>query len=277
MAMNIHGRLLTAVLSLLPKQAQLWIATHSSGIVRRAYDAMRESEDVAFLDFSQYDYDERVEMTPCVPDRLFWRRVYSIALDDLSSLVAPKQIVISEGSQTKADKGFDADCYNRIFEDTHPDTLFISYGGASQVEGSEHLISVLGAVARGICVGLLIDRDDMSDGERMRKIGSGVRVLGRRELENYLYDPGVLRTFCHNIGREDITDGVIMKRNQLLGDESDNPNMKAVTRDIFDYIRLNAKHGRLGRRRDEFVKEYLVPALKATPDVLEELERDVFG
>ena len=114
-AIALHGRLLDVMLSLLPTDSQLWIATHSIGFVRRARQMMRERGDVVFLDFSGHDFDSEVVMVPQSPDRRLWQNTYRIALDDLADLVAPENIVICEGSRSSADKGFDAKCYNRIF------------------------------------------------------------------------------------------------------------------------------------------------------------------
>ena len=60
----LHGGLLESILSLVPDQSQLWIATHSIGFVRMAYDIMKETDDVVFLDFSGHDFDQQVEMEP---------------------------------------------------------------------------------------------------------------------------------------------------------------------------------------------------------------------
>ena len=276
MAMALHGPLLQAILDILPKESQLWIATHSSGFVRRAYEIMQDTKDVAFLDFSGQDFDKTVEMTPCTPNREFWGRVYSIALDDLSTLIAPKYIVICEGNSQKADKGFDATCYNKIFSDTHPDTLFIGKGGSNEVERSENIMVILNAVAKGIEIRRLIDRDDMTNAARKEKIQSGINVLERREIENYLYDPEVLRTFLRDIGKENCSDSIIQKREELLQNPSMNPDVKNITQSLFEFIRKTVRHGTLGKGRAEFAEEFLVPALKNTPDVFSELETDIF-
>ena len=120
-----QGNLLEALLGLVPEESQFWIATHSIGFIRKAFDRMREKGDVAFLDFSRRDFDQEVTITPQEPSRDFWLSTYKIALDDLSQLVAPDRIILCEGNKKRADKGFDADCYNQIFSDTHQDTLFM--------------------------------------------------------------------------------------------------------------------------------------------------------
>ena len=115
LATALHGRLLEAILDMVPLKSQLWIATHSVGFVRKAYELMRQKDNVAFLDFSGRNFDQTERITPRIPDRAFWRMTYSVTLDDLADLIAPSNIVICEGKENAATSGFDADCYNRIF------------------------------------------------------------------------------------------------------------------------------------------------------------------
>ena len=214
-ATALHGPLLKTMLDLLPGESQLWIATHSIGFVRKAYDLMRQHGDVAFIDFSEHNLDQEVEIRPSVPSRPFWRRAYQVALDDLADLITPEHIVVCEGASTKADKGFDAACYNDLFAEAHPDTLFVSHGNANEVVMSEPLIAVLRAVSRGATISRVIDRDEMTDNAREQKMATGLRVLRRRELENYLYDPDVLKTFLSNNEKATAIDSVLAKQSQL--------------------------------------------------------------
>ena len=101
-ASGLHGPLLEAMLDTVPEQSQLWIATHSIGFVRKAYDMMmRQNGDVVFLDFSEHDFDQEVKISPRVPDRSFWQTTYQVALDDLANLIAPDNIVLCEGDKIR--------------------------------------------------------------------------------------------------------------------------------------------------------------------------------
>ena len=277
LATALHGPLLEAALRLIPEQSQLWIATHSAGFVRKAYDMMRRNEDVVFLDFSGYDFDQKVTIKPEKPDRNFWQTTYQVALDDLANLIAPDNIVLCEGSKEKADKGFDAECYNRIFSDDHPDTLFISRGGSGEVEKSNHLISVLRAVSKGSIVWRVIDREDMAEGSRKEKIEERIRVLGRREIENYLYDPEVLKTFLSLKMKEDLAESILNQYDKLLSGETiENADVKKVSRELFEIIKKSTRISHLGNSREEFALDHLVPALKETPSVYQELHAEIF-
>jgi len=279
LATALHGPLLEALLELVPKLSQLWIATHSIGFVRKAYDMMRQRRDVVFLDFSGSDFDQEVRISPRVPNRSFWQTTYQVALDDLADLIAPDRILLCEGDRNKAHRGFDANCYTRIFAEEHSNTLFISRGSSSEVEKSEDLIGVLKAVARGSDVWRLIDRDDMTCEERKEKIREGIRVLGRRELENYLYDPEVLKTFLKMNSKEKCAESILKKHEAWLlsGSTMAEADLeKDKTRNLFDFIKKSTKLGNLGNKREEFALYHLAPALRQTPDVYQELRSDVF-
>ena len=278
-ATGLQGRLIASILDLLPETTQLWIATHSIGIVREAYRIQHESPGkVAFLDFSDHNFDVPVTIEPSNPNRTFWANVYKIALDDLASLVAPRRIVICEGSADRHVRGFDAKCYNELFADESPETLFVSRGGAGQVIESGHLMAILKAVAEGIQIHRLIDRDDMTEDERNRKIREGIRVLRRRELEEYLYDVEVIRTFLTLHGCDDrIVANIIETRDDLLANEAGPANVKHVSRKLFETIRNTTKLPNLGNSREEFAFNFLVPALRETHQVFDELWEDIFG
>ena len=275
-ASALQGPLLKAMLDLVPDESQLWIATHSIGFVRYAYELMKEEGNVVFLDFGQDDVDKTAIIRPRVPNRSFWQTTYTVALDELADLIAPQNIVICEGNKAHGDKGFDAECYNRLFLDTRSDTLFVSYGSSGEVEKSKDLMTVLRAIAKGITVWRVVDRDDMDLEERTKTIEDGVRVLRRRELENYLYDPEVLRSFLRRNEQQDLANDILDKREELLESLDMPDNVNAITRELFEYIKAKTGIPALGRRRRRFALSQLVPALRETPSVFQELQEDVF-
>lgn len=278
-ATGLQGPLIASILNLLRQSTQLWVATHSIGIVREAYRMHKDRPgEVVFLDFSGYDFDDPVIITPSTPNRVFWENTYNVALDDLSSLVAPQCVCICEGSKDKLLKAFDAQCYNQLFANESPETLFISQGGSGEVVQSEHLVAILQSIAGGIRVFKLIDRDNMTELHREQRKAEGIRVLRRRELEDYLYDPAVLHTFLEAEGcGDEVVEKVLNKRNELVSGQTGPSNIKDVTRDLFETIREVSQLPNLGNKREEFALQYLVPALGKTPSVYKELQEDVFG
>ena len=118
----------------------------------------------------------------------------------------------------------------------------------------------------------------MTDEERSRKITQGIRVLRRRELEEYLYDPEVLRTFLEMEGCEEaVVETVVSRRASLLNGQLGTKNIKGVSRDLFMAIRSATGLPNLGNNREEFVLQFLVPALGRTHAVFKDLREDVFG
>lgn len=277
-AHGLQGRLISTILKLLPPTTQLWVATHSIGVVREAYRIHQEQPDkVSFIDFSNHDFDNAVTIKPSIPNRAFWANIYEITLDDLASLVAPHKIILCEGNADKIDKSFDASCYNKIFSDEYPDTLFISRGGSKEVIKSKHLTAIIKQIAQATEVFTVIDRDDMTDIERQRKIADKIHVLRRRELEDYLYDPEVISTFLRTQGvNKKIVKKILNERQNLLADQSGPVNLKDISRDLFNRIRTITRLPTLGNNREEFALQYLVPALRKTRVVYEELKEDVF-
>ena len=276
-ASALQGPLLKAMLKLIPQESQLWIATHSIGFLKHAYELWKKEANVVFLNFGGQDFDNPVVITPQMPNRSFWQTTYRVALDDLADLIAPKNIVICEGSKSMADKGFDAQCYNLLFSDLHPDTLFISYGSSGEVQNSQNLMSVLGAIAKGITMWRLIDRDDMDADDRAKMIEDGIRVLSRRELEDYLYDTEVLQRFLVRHEKHELIDDILGKQQELLRGAEMPESTKPITQELFEYIKNKTRIPWLGRNRRQFALAELIPALKETPEVLSLLQEDIFS
>ncbi len=273
-AVAIQGKLLEALLALLPSRSQLWIATHSVGFVRAASQRMAAHGDVVFLDFSDHDFDTTVVLSPRPTSRSFWRSVYQVALDDLAALVAPSRLILCEGSRDKPSDGFDAKCYATLFEDSHGDTLFLSRGSASQVENSDDLAAVIKEVVDGAEILKLIDRDDMTDEGRADLLAkdSQLRILRRREVENYLYDSAVLQVFFATYGLAVLPNAI-----QTLLVDATTGDARHARQSILREARRLLQGVLLGRDSREFELSHLVPALKATESVYRELEEDIFS
>ena len=277
-AVGTQGRLITTILDLLSEEIQLWIATHSIGIVREVYRIYHEDPDsVVFLDFFDHNFDTPVELRPSKPNRSFWSKIYEITLDDLASLVAPERIVLCEGNPEKNRSGFDAECYNALFAEEYPETLFVSRGGSNEVIKSEHLKGIIAAIAEGTKVDQLIDRNGMTDERRNEYLAEGILVLGRKELEEYLYDPEVLRTFLESFNCDfETVSSVLNERTRILEDQEKPRKIRKGSQELFNFIKKNTDIENLGRNRDEFISQFLVPALKNTDEVFRELRKEIF-
>jgi len=70
---KLQAMLLKELFSLIPQVSQLWIATHSIGMMRMAKDLQdKYPSQVVFIDFHDRDYDNSVVITPTKIDRKFW-------------------------------------------------------------------------------------------------------------------------------------------------------------------------------------------------------------
>src|SRR5262249_38118263 len=130
----------------------------------------------------------------------------NVALDDLASLVAPREVVICEGNPTGIVAGknsaHDAAIYNTIFAEEFPEVKFIASGNAHDVARDRlGLVAALPLVATGISVRRLIDRDDHAQQDIDKMAREGITTLGRRHLEAYLYDDEILHALCQSVNK----------------------------------------------------------------------------
>ncbi len=204
----IQRKLLIEIDKLIPDNCQLWIGTHSIGFLRAIQDELKEKSQI--LDFSEKDYfTGNHTILPIKMTRNNWQRIFNTAVDDLSTLIAPKRIIYCEGKahpgKNGEDKGFDAKVYNNIFSEKYNDTVFVSSGGNTELDQrSEIAFAILTKVFPETKIFVLKDRDISSgriNTEQDRQIYLGNnpdnhRVLKRWEIENYLFDKEILIKYC---------------------------------------------------------------------------------
>lgn len=280
---RIQGALLGELIALMPGESQLWIASHSIGMMKKA----RELHDadpgaVAFLDFSGHDFDKQTVITPTKPTRAFWNGVLNVALGDLATLVAPRMVVICEGDPNKGKNAeHDARVYSTIFAEEFPDVTFISAGNADQV--SRDWLGLAAALPKivNIKVKRLIDRDDHAPADVGDYNKNGITVLGRRHLESYLFDDEVLTKLCNSQNRQDAVDNVLAaKRNAICASvQRGNPedDIKSAAGEIYNKTKSILSLKQAGNDRDAFVRNTLAPLLKPGMSVYETLKNDIFG
>lgn len=287
MSTRLQGALLQELYDLIPQGSQMWVATHSIGMMRKARALYEQNPgQVAFLDFDNKDYDQPVELGPVPPTRAFWERVLKVALDDLADLVAPKQLVICEGNPGGPFAGknaeHDARCYETIFAEEFPDTKFIS-GGSSDDVSSDRLrfAAVFPNVVKGISVKRLIDRDDHSSTDVAEFKGKGIRTLRRRHLEAYLYDEEVLRALYERHGRSADFGELQAARTQAIADSRSRNNapddVKSAAPALYNFVKRHLALRACGNNQMAFARETLAPIIRRDMTVYKELKDDIFG
>lgn len=210
---SIQRKLLIEIEKLIPDNCQLWIATHSIGFLRALQEELKDKTSI--LNFSDKDFDVAQIIEPVIPTRNQWQEIFKTALEDITGLVAPKQIIYCEGrkepSSTGDEQGLDAQVYNQIFEQEFPDTLFVSSGGNTEPDKySEIALSVLSKAFLDVEILLLKDKDikddgsDTTDNDRTDWLnGSPMRrMLNRKEIENYLFDFSIINKAYPQITKE---------------------------------------------------------------------------
>lgn len=285
MSTRLQAQLLDELYGLVSKDSQLWIATHSIGMMRKAYEIYSANpESVVFLDFEDKNFDEAQVLNPIKPNRAFWERVLHVALDDLATLVAPSRVIICEGAPLggsgRANVAHDARCYNEIFGEEYPDVMFLSAGNANEVESDRReFIYALRAIVKGIDVVRVIDRDDLSDEEVLEKRQAGISVLSRRNIESYLFDDEVLKKLCLLYDKSDEIEGLLKDKEDAVSRSVDRgaakDDLKAASGEIYNAAKKRLSLIGAGSNAREFMRSTLAPLVRPGMQVYELLEEDI--
>lgn len=284
---RLQARLLKQLFKLVPDGCQLWISTHSIGMARMASELhAHKPDEVAFLDFHGVNFDQPATITPAHPDRRYWKNMFSTALDDLAELVTPKNVVLCEGKKI-GQKGrrpsFDVSVYRTIFGSRSADIEFLPLGGHTEVEShGATLTKLMTAIAPGIRIWAVFDRDDRSPQEITDLQQSSIRVLQRRDLENYIWDDEILHALCAGLGVPEKAGNLIQEKQRLLAESIKRgaavDDIKAIAGDLYNYtkahLRAELKPG-FGNDSEAFAIATLAPLFTPSLAVYQELAQDV--
>lgn len=180
--------------------AQLWIATHSIGFIKAAYES--KNKTIGIYKFSSNVSSGRKILNHSELDWKGWQKLFKTPLDDLATLTLPKKIIYCEGDQKKT--GFDEKIYNTIFGKTHPESIFISSGGKTEPLNNSLLAAIVfQKLSSNVELIILSDRDKAYKNETARDNwlieNPNSKMLKRLEIENYLLDFSVLKQLYRNI------------------------------------------------------------------------------
>lgn len=210
---SIQGNLLAEIDRLVGPDCQIWLTTHSIGFLRALQTRMQNKCQI--IEFRP-EFNLAAEARTLTPIKVgpgTWRDLFAVALDDLAELVSPSTIVYCEGRADPGaggrERGMDAQVFNNIFAESHPDSLFTSSGGNTEPDQRSAIaLAILGKVFPTVNIWVLKDRDMASgkptnENDRqvyLRTNPANHRVLKRWEIENYLYDKDVLKAYCAGEG-----------------------------------------------------------------------------
>jgi predicted ATPase len=281
---NVHAALLNELYTSLPGQSQLWIATHSAGMMRKA----RELEaahpgTVVFLDFGGHDFDQPVTISPSITNRAFWQRNFTIAIGDMANLVSPTQIFFCEGDPkgTKK-KEFDARCYSALFANEFPDAVFLSVGSSNEVKDKASLLGgVFSQFLPSVRTTFVVDRDDCTEPERQAILAQGNKILGRRHLEAYLLDDEILEKFCVAQGKPEVWPTFKSAKADFLANSLGRGNPSDDWKSIGENLRVAAKQHlsitQIGSNADSFMIDHLVPHITPETNIYKQLKSEIFS
>lgn len=277
---QLQGKLIEEIYNLIPEQNQLWIATHSLGILQKAKELItKQKGDIAILDFSDNDFDKPSILEPKKLDSVIWERFLSLTIGEISNFIAPEVIVFCEGSlEGKKRKNFDADIYNKIFEKKYPHVAFISGGNCEDLKQENHSgFLLLQHLLKNTKIFKLLDLDLQSDEEVRDNEEKGLLVLERRNLETYLLDDEILRRFCEDKKLSD-EDSILDRCRQFKNECQGNP--KDVKGEIYNFLKEKLKEANqsqnIGNNQDAFLSTCLCKYVTEDTEIYRSLENVIF-
>lgn len=287
---RIQGKLLKEIYDLIPDNSQLWLATHSIGMVRAAQELHASyPQNVVFLDLgfnpdgSIRNYDEQQIIKPANLNRNFWSQHYSVALEDLAKLLAPSRIVFCEGSAESSDKlSLDEACYNRIFAQEFPETQFISIGSVTKVaKRMNDLLPILKKIGTSTKFLRFRDRDSLTDAEIVENNNNGIRVMTNfRNLESLLLSDEVLKSLCHLHSKSDKFQVIKNARDDFLKKSTGHhppDDFKPAVQFVHHVVMNELELTRSGGTKHAFMRDILAPLITKETPVYKNLKSDIFG
>ena len=275
---RVQGALVREIVDILPSNSQLWITTHSLGVLRSAQLIESNSPgSVCIIDFDGADFDDYCELSPVALDKVTWEKMLSITLDDLFDQIAPSYIVVCEGSSLgNRRKDFDANVYNRILGTQVPGLVFVSGGSSDQVKATgNNLRDILKALLPGTSIVALADHDDKSSKQVTDWTEKGDIILPERNLESYLFADDVIKTLIEREQMLCLNDEALqIKANALAKSvERGNPedDLKSAAGDICNGLKQLLKLQRPGSDTEAFIRDTLAPLIVPGMETYENL------
>lgn len=282
---KLQGKVLRELYGLIPGNSQLWLSTHSIGMLQEAQDIEKEAPGtVVFLDFDGRDFDDDQIIRPSKIGRAVMDKFYELAFGDFSKLLLPQKIVFCEGDSCGTTrKSFDSSIYSTIFENTHPEAYFLSGGSCEEIINKldANLGEVLKVLLKETKIIKVIDRDDRSNQEVDELKSNRISVLSKRNLESYLLDDSVIEKLCISVRKSDKVDECLQKKQEALSSSIKRENapddLKSARGDIYTSLKKILGLTQCGNRPDPFLRDTMAPLITPDMEIYKQLERDIFG
>jgi len=280
---QLQSLLLEEIFKLIPDNSQLWLNTHSFGMLKKAKEIDKDVPgSVAFINFDDLDFDDHVKIEPSPIDKTLWSKFLKLALDDFSTLIAPKKVIFCEGAPNgKSYKNFDAQIYSRIFEKSHPDVSFISIGSCTDLENRDNpsMLIVQGLLPNST-FHKLVDRDDKSTEEIEELNTKGIKVLTKRHIESYLFDDEINSKLCNSIGKGDLIKTCIGVKKQKIIESTKrghpHDDVKSASGEIYTELKKILELTQCGNTKNAFMRDTLTPLVTDETGVYKDLHKEIF-
>ena len=281
---KLQGKVLRELYQLVPDNSQLWLSTHSIGMLQEAEDIEKEHpRTVVFLDFGGRDFDTDQVIRPAKIGKAVLDKFYELAFGDFAKLMLPQTIVFCEGNPNGGKrKDFDKIIYTTIFGDNHPEAFFISGGSCNDIEDIESKHGeIIGSLLKNTRLIKIVDRDDRSEHEIEELSQKGIRVLRKRNLESYLLDDTLIQKLCEHFNQPEKYGECIEKKQEAVansvgrGNPSD--DLKSARGEIYNALKAILNLTQCGNTADSFIRDTMAPLLTLEMDIYKELEEEIFG
>ena len=281
---KLQGKVLRELYLLIPGQSQLWLSTHSIGMLQEAEEIETEHPGtVAFLDFGGRDFDTDQVIRPAKIGKAVMDKFYELAFGDFAKLMLPRTIVFCEGDPNGGKrKDFDKMIYSTIFAETHPEAFFISGGSCNDIENIEKTHGeIIRTLLKNTTVIKMVDRDDRSATEILELAEKGVKTLKERNLESYMLDDEVIKKLCESVGKEVEYNECIKDKQAALESSKNRGNAsddyKSARGDIYTALKKRLALTKCGNSPDTFIRDTLSQLVTPDMNVYKRLEAEIFG
>ena len=281
---QLQGKVLRELYSFIPDNSQLWISTHSIGMLQEADEIEKQYPgSVVFLDFGERDFDTDEVIKPSKITKALINKFYELAFGDFAKLMLPKKIVFCEGNPDgNLRKDFDKIIFTEIFSDDHPDVFFLSAKSCSELENIENVLGdIMTSLLQRTEIIKVIDLDDRSNVEVTEYMAKGIHVLSRRNIESYLLDDEVIHLLCVSKGQpEKYNDCISAKQSAIQNSiaRRNAPNdLKSASGEIYNALKRILSLIQCGNNTIAFLRNTMAPLITCNTEVYKELERDIFG
>jgi predicted ATPase len=282
---RLQAKFLKELYNLVPFSSQLWISTHSIGMLKQAEELEKDVPGtVVFLDFDNRDFDLTENITPAIINKTIWDRFFDLAFADFSQLIAPKRIVFCEGtSQGRKYKDFDAQIYGKIFENKYHDTKFISIGSSTEIENIENQsVKIVSNILKSSAIIKFVDRDDKSSEEIRELLERKIKTSSKRHIESYLLEDEIITKLCLSLGKESLIQTCLDAKIEAIRESTEDRNnptddIKSASGKIFTELKRILGLTQCGNNKCAFIRDTITPLVTEDTNVYKTLENEIFG